>query len=66
MAVRVSPLPESVPVPSVVLPFLKVTVPVGPAPALATTVAVSDVELPTETGLTLAASVVVVASELTT
>ena len=51
------PLPDKVPVPNVVVPFLKVTVPVGAVPV---TAAVSRVALPTATGLTLATTVVAV------
>jgi hypothetical protein len=60
VVVRVNPEPNRVPVPRVVVPLLNVTVPVGPVPDTATTVAVSVVGLPTATGLTLAVTVVVV------
>jgi uncharacterized membrane protein len=59
-AVLVSPLPDSVPVPNVVEPFLNVTVPVGPAPEAPIAVAVSTVVDPTATGLTAALTAVVV------
>jgi hypothetical protein len=60
VVVRVNPVPDKVPVPRVVAPFINVTVPVGPVPDAATTVAVSVLGLPTATGLTLAVTVVVV------
>ena len=60
VAVRVRPVPERVPVPRVVVPFLKVTVPVGPVPEAATTVAVNTSAAPTATGLAAAATTVVV------
>ena len=60
VAVRVNPVPDKVPVPRVVAPFINVTAPVGPVPDAATTVAVNVLGLPTATGLTLAVTVVVV------
>ena len=60
VSVRVSPAPLKVPVPKVVVPFLNVTLPVGPVPDAATTVAVKTSAVPTATGFAAAATVVVV------
>ena len=62
VAVLVLPVPESVPVPRVVAPFLKVTVPVGAYP---TTVAVNVTLAPDVEGFKLDATAVVVAILLT-
>jgi hypothetical protein len=60
--------PLKVPVPSVIVPSLKITMPVGvPAPGLVTnTVAVKVTDCPKTEGLTEEVSVVVAAAGLTT
>ena len=60
VALRLRPVPERLALPRPVAPFLKVTLPVGPVPEVAVTVAVNVVGLPTATGFRLAATVVVV------
>ena len=61
------PLAFNVPVPSVVVPSLKVTVPVGvPVPELGATVAVKVTDCPTVEGFTDEVTVVVVDARLTT
>ena len=68
MANVATPLPLSVPVPSVVAPSLKVTVPVGvPEPgAVAVTVAVKVTDAPKSDGFAELLTAVVVAVLLTT
>jgi hypothetical protein len=66
VALRLRPVPKRLALPRTVAPFLKVIVPVGPAPEVEVTVAVNVVGLPTATGFTLAVSAVLVESTLTT
>jgi hypothetical protein len=61
-----TPLLFKVPVPIVVLPFLKVTVPAGVAPVVAVTVAVKVTDAPDVDGFNDDLRVVVVGEGLTT
>ena len=54
--------PTTLAVPSVVPPWVNVTIPVGPAPTVGPTMAMRVMDAPAAAGFTLALAVVVVAS----